>query len=390
MTRGIDFDQIIDRSNTASVKYDARKAVFGREDVTPLWVADMDFATPEAVTEALVERAKHPVFGYTLYPESMYLAMQSWFQHRHNWSIDRKSIVMCPGVVPSMHAAILALSKPGDKVIVQSPVYPPFFSAVTQTGRELLINPLVLDGEHYKMDLLHLEQCAADGATLLLLCSPHNPVGRVWQKDELEAVLAIAKRYQITLISDEIHADLVFPDYRHIPLATMTNDVEIVTAVSASKTFNIPGLGLSSLIVDNKQHRDAINAVFEQWHVSACNPFSIVAFEAAYRDGEHWLDQLMVYLDETRRQVSLFFEKALSPIKVIPSQGTYLVWLDCRALKLTDEELKRLFIEKAKLGLNPGISFGEEGSGFMRLNIAAPRALILQACQQIQHALNEK
>ncbi len=379
----IDFDQIIDRSNTASVKYDARKAVFGREDVTPLWVADMDFATPEAVTEALVERAKHPVFGYTLYPESMYQAMQSWFKHRHNWSIDRKSIVMCPGVVPSMHAAILALTKPGDKVIVQSPVYPPFFSAVTQTGRELMINPLVLEQDHYRFDLVHLEQCAAEGATLLLLCSPHNPVGRVWQKEELEAVLDIAKRYQMTILSDEIHADLVFPDYTHIPLATMTNDVEIVTAVSASKTFNIPGLGLSSLIVSNKQHRDAINAVFEQWHVSACNPFSIVAFEAAYRDGEQWLDQLMAYLAETAKQVSQLFEQSSSSIKVMPSQGTYLLWLDCRKLELTDDELKRLFVEQAKVGLNPGISFGEAGSGFMRLNIAAPRKIILDACQQI-------
>jgi len=379
----IDFDQIIDRNNTASVKYDARKAVFGRDDVTPLWVADMDFATPQAVTDALVKRAKHPVFGYTLYPPSMYSAMQSWFERRHNWSIDRKSIVMCPGVVPSMHAAIMALTKPGDKVIVQSPVYPPFFSSVTQTGRELVINPLALEQDHYRFDLEHLEQCAAAGAKLLLLCSPHNPVGRVWQKQELEAVLDIAKRYQMTILSDEIHADLVFPDYTHIPIATLTEDVEIVTAVSASKTFNIPGLGLSSLIVDNKQHRDAIKAVFEQWQVSASNPFSVVAFEAAYRDGEQWLDQLMAYLAETAKQVVQLFKQSSSPIKVMPSQGTYLVWLDCRQLALTDDELKHLFIEKAKLGLNPGISFGEAGSGFMRLNIAAPRKIILDACQQI-------
>lgn len=379
----IDFDQIIDREHTASVKFDARKAVFGREDVTPLWVADMDFATPQAVTDALVERAHHPVFGYTLYPESMYAAMQSWFERRFNWSINRKSIVMCPGVVPSLHAAILALSKPGDKVIVQSPVYPPFFSAVTQTGRELLINPLQLNGDNYQMDLAHLEHCAQAGARLLLLCSPHNPVGRVWQKDELIALLDIARRYDITIISDEIHADLIFPDYQHIPLATLVDDVDIVTAVSASKSFNIPGLGLSSLIVNKKQQRDAIHAVFDQWHVSACNPFSIVAYEAAYRDGEQWLDQLMIYLAETAKQVSDLFAQSSSPIKVLPSQGTYLVWLDCHQLNLSDDELKRLFIEKAKLGLNPGISFGREGSGFMRLNIAAPRVIILKACQQI-------
>lgn len=381
-----DFDKIIDRIGTASVKYDARKAVFGTDGVMPLWVADMDFAIPEAVNNALAQRVQHPIYGYTLYPESMFTAMQDWFKRRHNWVLDRKSIVMCAGVMPSIHAAILALSQAGDKVIVQTPVYSPFFSAVTETQRELLLNPLKLEQDRYTFDIEHLQQCAASGAKLLLLCSPHNPVGRVWQQQELEAVLDIARRYQLTVISDEIHADLIYPDYHHIPLATLADDVTIVTAVSPSKTFNIPGLGLSSLIVNNAQHRQKIIKVFESWHISATNPFSITAFEAAYRDGEDWLNELMVYLDETKKKVIKFVEQDLPKINVIASQGTYLLWLDCRAMNLTDDELKSFFVKQAKVGLNPGISFGQVGSGFMRMNIAAPRKIILDACQRIIEA----
>ncbi|MDO7596577.1 MAG: PatB family C-S lyase [Pseudomonadota bacterium] len=382
-----DFDLVIDRAGSASVKLDACKAVFATEDVIPLWVADMDFAAPKAVSDALTQRAQHPIYGYSLYPETMFTAMQAWFLRRHDWAIKRETIVMCPGVVPSMHAAIMALSEIGDKVIVQPPVYPPFYSAVKETGREILLNTLKLSEGQYSIDFEHLEQCAASGAKLLLLCSPHNPVGRVWQRDELERVLDIARRYQLTIISDEIHADLIYPDYRHIPLATLADDVVIVTAISPSKSFNIAGLGLSCLVVNELHHRKAINGVFESLHISACNPFSITAFEAAYLGGEKWLDELMVYIDGTHRQVIDYFETNSLNIKVIGSQGTYLLWLDCRSMALNDEELKLFFINKAKVGMNTGISFGEGGSGFMRMNIASPRAVIIQALENIKKAL---
>jgi len=384
----INFDTIIDRTGTSNVKYDVRKAVFGTDDVVPLWVADMDLAAPEAVTQALLQRASHPIYGYTIYPDSLFTAMQDWFLHRHNWSIKRQSILICPGVVPSMHAVIEALSASGDSIIVQPPIYPPFFSSVSETGRKIVENPLkCVDGE-YEIDLEHLEQCAIDGAKMLLFCSPHNPVGRVWQQQELEALLDIARRYDLIVLSDEIHADLIYPDYQHIPLATLADDVSIITLVSPSKTFNIPGLGLSSLVVDNRQHLQAIKQVFDRLHITASNPFSITACEAAYRGGEAWLDELMFYLDVTREQVTNLFTTQMPTIKVIASQGTYLLWLDCRQMGLSDDALRRFFIDQAKVGLNPGISFGDVGSGFMRMNIAAPRQVVVEACQAIIKAVN--
>jgi len=384
----INFDTIIDRTGTSNVKYDVRKAVFGTDDVVPLWVADMDLAAPEAVTQALLQRASHPIYGYTIYPDSLFTAMQDWFLHRHNWSIKRQSILICPGVVPSMHAVIEALSASGDSIIVQPPIYPPFFSSVSETGRKIVENPLkCVDGE-YEIDLEHLEQCAIDGAKMLLFCSPHNPVGRVWQQQELEALLDIARRYDLIVLSDEIHADLIYPDYQHIPLATLADDVSIITLVSPSKTFNIPGLGLSSLVVDNRQHLQAIKQVFDRLHITASNPFSITAFEAAYRGGEAWLDELMFYLDVTREQVTNLFTTQMPTIKVIASQGTYLLWLDCRQMGLSDDALRHFFIDQAKVGLNPGISFGDVGSGFMRMNIAAPRQVVVEACQAIIKAVN--
>jgi cystathionine beta-lyase len=379
----VDFDKIIDREGTASLKYDARKTYFGDENLIPLWVADMDFSAPEVVTNALIQRASHPIYGYTLYPDSLFTVTQNWFQQQHNWSIERNSILMCPGVVPSIHAAIEALSDVSDSVIVQPPIYPPFFSAVRETNRNLIENPLKLERGIYHIDFEHLEQCAASGAKLLLLCSPHNPVGRVWRQDELETLLDIARRYQLTIISDEIHADLIYPEYKHIPLATLSNDVAIVTAISPSKTFNIPGLGLSCLVATKREHRQAIKKVFDSWHVSASNPFSIAAFEAAYAGGASWLNELMQYLDETRRQVCNFIETHIPKIKIVSSQGTYLLWLDCREMGLNDDRLSSFFIDDVGVAMNAGISFGHAGSGFMRMNIAAPRALILEACQRM-------
>jgi len=382
-----DFDCVIPRNGTSSLKYDAREDYFGREDVLPLWVADMDFAAPEAVQRALTERAAHPIYGYTVYPESLYDALMHWLDKRHDWTVQREWIILCPGVVPSLHASIFALSQPDDAVIVQPPVYAPFLSAPKFAGRRLLLNPLKFEHGHYCFDLDHFEQCVADGARLLLLCSPHNPVGRVWQSQELQALLEICQCYGITVISDEIHADLVYPGFQHTPLDRLSGGaVNIVTAVAPSKTFNIPGLGLSALIVPDKTDREAMGKAFDMLHVSAANPFSIVAFEAAYREGALWLGELLGYLAVTRGFVRTYLQQHLPRIKLIEPEGTYLLWLDCREMKLSDKQLRQFFVQDAGVGLSPGILFGAEGSGFMRMNIGAPRKVIAEALQKIARA----
>jgi cysteine-S-conjugate beta-lyase len=381
------FDCIIPRDGTCSFKYDARQTFFGRNDVIPLWVADMDFAAPDGVRRALEQRAEHPVYGYTVYPESLYQSLISWLQTRFRWQVERDAIVMCPGVVPSLHAAILAFTQPGAQVIVQPPVYAPFLAAPEITGRKLISNPLKFEQGRYVFDLDHFEQCAGGGAHLLLLCTPHNPVGRVWQRQELQALLEVCERHGVTVVSDEIHADLVYPGIKHLPLAVLAQDrVNVVTAVAPSKTFNIPGLGLSALIVPDATDREAITRAFDMLHVSATNPFSIVAFEAAYRTGASWLDELMIYLAGTRDFVRGFLQQHLPQIRMVEPEGTYLLWLDCRAMSLTDDQLKQFFVQEAGVGLSPGILFGAEGSGFMRMNIGAPRAVIKEALERIARA----
>jgi cystathionine beta-lyase len=386
-----DFDNEIPRAGTASVKYDGAAANFGTSDVIPMWVADMDFAAPEAITHALMERATHPIYGYTLYPDSMVEALMLWMKKRHGWEIEREWIVMCPGVVTALHATVLAVTQPGETVIVQSPVYAPFYSCVTTTGRRLVLNPLKLEDGRYTIDFDHLEQCAAEGARLLLLCSPHNPVGRVWTRDELEQIMDIARRHELIVLADEIHADLVYPGIKHNALATLAvNGDSIITAVAPSKTFNIPGLGLSALIAPNSTHRAALRKVFDQLHVQACNPFSITAFEAAYREGEHWLESLLVYLQETRDFVRDYLACHLPDIHLIAPEGTYLLWLDCRALGMNDEELQRFFVQEAGVGLSPGTVFGMDGSGFMRMNIGTPRRIVATALERIKCALEAR
>ena len=386
-----DFDNEIPRTGTASVKYDGAVANFGTAEVIPMWVADMDFAAPEAITRALIERAAHPIYGYTLYPDSMVDVLISWMKKRHGWEIEHEWIVMCPGVVTALHATVLAVTHPGESVIVQSPVYAPFYSCVTTTGRHLVLNPLKLEDGRYTIDFDHLEQCAADGARLLLLCSPHNPVGRVWSHNELERILEIARRHDLVVLADEIHADLVYPGIKHAALGTLAvNGDSIITAVAPSKTFNIPGLGLSALIVPNPAQRVALRKVFDQLHIQACNPFSITAFEAAYREGEPWLESLLAYLQETRNFVRDYLDLHLPGIHLIKPEGTYLLWLDCRSLGMSDEELQRFFVQDAGVGLSSGTIFGMGGSGFMRMNIGTPRRIVATVLERIKDALEAR
>lgn len=386
-----DFDTPIPRENTNSVKFDGRQYYFGTTDVTPLWVADMDFAVPECVTRALQERINHPVFGYTLYPESLYQSIIDWFERRHQWKIERDWILMAPGVVPSLFAAVQAFANKGEGVIVQPPVYFPFFSAVTTNNRKLILNPLRETNGHYEIDFAHMEACAQQGAKLLMLCSPHNPVGRVWTEQELLDVLRIARQYDLTILSDDIHADLIFSESSHIMLGRLAQPGDkIVTTIAPNKTFNIPGLGLSALIIPNVEQRNAMKHMFETLHMGNTNPLSIVAFEAAYREGDAWLNALMKYVEETRDFVADFLHKNIPQIKMMKPEATYLLWLDCRTLGMTDPQLRDFFVKQCKVGMNPGTVFGEGGNGFMRMNIGASRIVIQASLARICEKINSK
>ncbi len=385
-----DFDIPISRENTNSVKFDGRQQYFGTTDVSPLWVADMDFAVPECVTRALQERLNHPVFGYTLYPESLYQSIIDWFERRHHWKIERDWILMAPGVVPSLFAAVQAFAKEGEGVIVQPPVYFPFFYAATTNNRKLLLNPLREVSGRYEMDFAHLESCAQQGAKLLLLCTPHNPVGRVWTEQELQEVLRIARKYELTILSDDIHADLNYSESTHIMLGRLAQAGDkIITTIAPNKTFNIPGLGLSALIIPDAAQRRAMKQIFESLHVGNSNPFSIVAFEAAYREGDEWLNALMQYLEVNRDFVADYLQKNIPQIKMIKPEATYLLWLDCRGLGMTDLQLRDFFVRQCKVGMNPGIVFGDVGSGFMRMNIGTSRATLEECLLRISGEVNK-
>lgn len=396
------FDQTVSREGTQSLKYDAKLQTFGTNDVMPMWVADMDFAIPAAISKALQARANHPVFGYSIAPESLYEALMDWLLAKHHWQVKREWIVLTPGVVPSLNLVVAALTAENTGVIVQPPVYFPFFLAVTNQNRRLIENPLQLKDDtfgnlQYQMDFQHLDGCAKE-AKLMLLCSPHNPVGRVWQKDELLTLLSIANKQDLIILSDEIHADLVYSNVQHQSLSHLVSESElptisdsshrIITAVSPSKTFNIPGLGLSALIVPNEAHRQTIQSHLNKMGVSVTNPFNLVAFEAAYREGGDWLNALMAYLQNTRDEAIAFIKKNLPKINVISPQGTYLLWLDCRKLNLDDQALNRFFIQEAKLGLSPGAMFGRGGEGFMRMNIGTTKANLIAALTRLKYSLS--
>ena len=396
------FDQIISRDGTLSLKYDGKLKTFGTNDIMPMWVADMDFAVPEGITKALQSRANHPILGYSIAPDSLYEALIDWLLAKHHWQVKREWIVLTPGVVPSLNLVVAALTEENSGVIVQPPVYFPFYSVVTNQNRRIIQNPLGLHDDglgnlNYQMKMTQLEICAKD-AKLLLLCSPHNPVGRVWQKDELLKLLAIAKKHDLIVLADEIHADLVYSHAQHqvlSQLAMMSEETpslvedshRIITAVSPSKTFNIPGLGLSALIVPNDAHRKVIQSHIDKMGGSVTNPFSLVAFEAAYRQGGDWLNALMAYLQITCDEAIAFIHTHLPEITVIRPQSTYLLWLDCRKLNLDDEALKRFFIHEVKLGLSPGAIFGSGGEGFMRMNIGTPKANVMAALTRLKCAL---
>jgi cystathionine beta-lyase len=370
--------------------------LFGTDAVEPLWVADMDFAAPPAVQAALAARVGHPIYGYTLVPDSAPQALADWLAQRHDWPVDAMHIRLVPGVVPALYAAVAAFTEPGEGVVAQPPVYPPLFDAVRRQGRVLLENPLrrMADGR-YAMDLEQLETLARGGARLLLLCSPQNPVGRVWREDELLQVLDIARRYGMTILSDEIHADLVYATRHgasadapaHVPLGRLaTMEDAVVIAVAPSKTFNIPCFGLSATVTANDRLAGALNAFWARMPVSVADPLALAAFEAAYRDGAGWLDACMDVLRANRD--ALFAAIGIDSgrgrrVTGAAPEATYLGWLDCRGAGLDDTALMQAWVA-AGLGLSAGTRFGTGGSGFMRLNFAIPPRRMAAVIERVE------
>lgn len=378
-----DFDEIIPRRNTRSYKWDSA----ADDNVLPLWVADMDFRTAPAVVEALERRVKHGIFGYVKVPDEYYQAVTNWFAQRHGWQFQKEWMIYTSGVVPAISAIIKALAEPGDGIVVQTPVYNCFFSSIRNNGCRIVSSPLIYDGRTYRMDFEDLETKTADpNVKAMLLCNPHNPAGRVWTRDELIRLGEICRRNHVTVISDEIHCELVFPGHTYLPFASISDQHlwNSVTCISPSKSFNLAGLQIANIIARDDALRQRIDRAININEVCDVNPFGVEATIAAYNQGEEWLMQLLGYLQGNYETLCKFFGKYLPQIAVTELEGTYLVWTDCRKLGLSSDVLQSRLLAEAGVWLNSGTMYGAEGEGFMRWNIACPRSVLAQAMERFR------
>jgi cystathionine beta-lyase len=386
-----DFDKIVDRTDTESLKWVYPRKVLKVEDAIPMWVADMDFEAPPAVVEAIRRRADHGIYGYPLVPPSFWRAAIDWLKRRHGWEIRKDWMAMTPGIVPALNYAVRAFTKPGDGVIIQTPVYFPFYNAVENNGRRVVRNALRFDGRRYTMDFDDLRTKIDAPGRMFIFCSPHNPVGRVWTSEELETLSRIAVERDLLVISDEIHQDLVYSGHHHQVLAALSPEMaqQTVTCIAPSKTFNIPGLATAAVVSPNpdllkKFEDEAERAGFELGQV-----FGIVGFEAAYAHGEDWLDELLPYLEGNVALMERFLVDRLPKIKLIRPEGTYLALLDCRSLGIEPAALNDFFLKQARVYFSDGKIFGPELEGFVRINFGCPRAVVKEALERIERAVKE-
>lgn len=387
---GHDFDRVIDRQHTHSLKWDHCERAFGLDDVIPMWVADMDFAAPPAVVEAIRARAAHPVYGYASTPESFWQAAMEWLRRRHGWTIERRWLARSPGVVPALSLSVNAFTAPGDAVIVQPPVYYPFFWAVEHNGRRLVRNPLAVEGGRYVMDLADLESKIDDRTRLLILCSPHNPVGRVWTRAELEALGEVCERRDLIVLADEIHMDLVLRGHTHVPFASISERLaaRTVTCVAPSKTFNVAGLGTSLVVSSNLELLARYERQLRAAGLGIGNLFGTIALEAAYRHGGEWLDDLLAYLEGNVDLADRFIAERLPMLRFVRPEGTYLALIDCRALGMEQAALDDFFLRTARVYFDGGLMFGREAAGFERINLACPRSTLLEALERMAGAIS--
>ncbi|MDQ0270895.1 MalY/PatB family protein [Cytobacillus purgationiresistens] len=382
------FHEKIERANSSSVKWGLTQTMFGEADILPMWVADMDFKPTVEVAEAIQQRMEHGIYGYTFAPLSLSEAIRDWVKTRHDWEITLSSIIYNSGVVPSIAAAIQTYTSEGDAIMIQTPVYTPFFEMIKKNNRTVVSSPLKLEDGRYQMDFDDFENKLKEGVKLFLLCNPHNPSGRVWNENELKKIGYLCHKYNCLILADEIHSDLIFKPNRHVSIASLDEkfaDITI-TCIAPTKTFNLAGLQASALIIPNEELRTQFQDFQGRQGFFNLSIFGLIGMETAYRYGAEWLDELLVYLKNNIDTLNEFVERDIPNISVMEPDGTYLVWIDCRELRLSDEEIQERLIKRGKLGLEPGPKYGPGGEGFVRMNIACPHEVLLDGLARLKKA----
>ncbi|GAA0122812.1 PatB family C-S lyase [Clostridium faecium] len=385
-----DFDEIIDRSNNRAAKYDERMKKFGTNEVIPLWIADMDFRTAQPIIDACKRKAEEGIWGYTSRPDSYFKSVQQWQKRKNQWDVDVSLMSWSLGVVPALSSIVKIFSNAGDKILIQTPVYPEFYDVTEAWNRVVVENQLIEKNGEWHIDFEDFEEKAKE-CKIFLLCNPHNPLGIVWKPEELKRMAEICIANDVLLVSDEIHSDLIFHGKRHTVTATLSKEIaeKVITCISATKTFNLAGLQASTTIFPNEQMKQKFDSFWMNMDIHRNNAFSSVAMEAAYNEGEEWLTQLLDYVSGNFDFIKKYFDENIPKIKPNVPDATYLVWLDCRGLGMTNEELRDFMIHKAGLGLNEGCSFSRSLSGYMRLNAACPRSVLEKALKQLKEAVDK-
>lgn len=389
------FDEIINRQGTNAIKYEPviLKEMFGSEDLLPMWVADMDFKCPDVIVDAITKRAAHGIFGYADMDDAFYDVFIDWNMRRNQWKIKREWICYSPGIVPAVNYIVQAFCHTGDKVIIQTPVYYPFAQAIVNNGAQVINNPLKKVNDQYVMDFEDLEEKVKDPRVkLLILCNPHNPIGRVWRREDLLQLGEICIANNVMVISDEIHSDLILSGHKHVPFASLSESFaqNSITCMAPSKTFNIAGLQISNIVIPNQQIRTTFQAILENNAIKHPNIFGIVAQKAAYGKGEPWLEEVLVYIEGNMDFIHAFVKSRLPEIKFIKPEATYLAWLDFSGLGMDTKSLEKWMHGEVKLALDEGYIFGEGGEGYERINVACPREIIKEALERIEIAVIER
>jgi hemolysin len=385
------FDEIIDRKNNHSTKYNELMKKFGTDDVIPLWIADMDFKTAEPIIKAVEKKARHGIFGYVYRPDEYFQSFINWQKKQHNWNVDKELLSFSIGVVPALATLVKQFSEKGDKILIQTPVYSEFYDINHDNGRTVIENKFSEKDGEYFLDLKDLENKLKEQPKLFIFCNPQNPIGHVWTYDELKAIGDLCIKYNVPVVSDEIHADLTLWGNKHIPFASVSEEIgkNTITCTSTGKAFNLAGLQCATVVFNNLQEKQKFDKFWKDLEVHRNNPFNLVATIAAYNEGDEYLSQLKKYLEDNIMFVHNYLKDNIPKIKSNIPQATYLIWLDCRELGLNQKELEEFMLKKAKLGLNPGRAFQKDLEGFMRLNSACPRAVLKKAMEQLKNAVNE-